>query len=53
LAPEGVSREAWTRLAGCGDTPVGNDAFDILDDNGGLDVVDNKFVFIAAWIDAT
>jgi hypothetical protein len=37
---------------GDGDTLVGQDAFDILDDNNGLDIVDNKFVFFADWIDA-
>ena len=34
------------------DTLVGSDSFDILDDNGGLDTVDNNFVFMADWIDA-
>ena len=34
------------------DTLVGNDSFDVLDDNMGEDVVDNTFVFTADWIDA-
>jgi len=33
------------------DTLVGGDAFDTLNDNAGDDIVDNKFVFIADWID--
>ena len=38
---------------GCGpDTLVGSDAFDILDDNAGSDLVDGAFVFAADWIDA-
>ena len=37
---------------GSPDTLVGNDAFDILNDNAGSDLVDNTFAFVAGWIDA-
>ena len=37
---------------GSPDTLVGSDAFDILDDNAGSDLVDNTFEFVADWIDA-
>ena len=37
---------------GSPDTLVGSDAFDLLNDNAGSDLVDNTFEFVADWIDA-